>query len=127
MTAPELKPCPFCGHHPRMLITVPSIYGNEIECTNGNCPSEPHVRKDTPDEAIEAWNTRADLHDDIKAQLDTQKKRADAFAEFWRQAQAQLEKTVEALKRIRDCTQPQCGHLTALANNVLVEIEKGGV
>lgn len=69
MIAPELKPCPFCGHHPRMLITAPSIYGNEIECTNGNCPSEPHVRKDTPDEAIEAWNTRADLHEATKAQL----------------------------------------------------------
>lgn len=39
--------------------------------------------------------------------------------------EAQLAKAVEALKRIRDCTQPQCGHLAALADTVLAEIEKG--
>lgn len=54
----ELKPCPFCGHQPKLWGEDGNIHGVQIECVNGRCPSEPHVWENTSAEAIAAWNTR---------------------------------------------------------------------
>ncbi len=58
MTAPELKPCPFCG------CDNLKIWDNSVECVNPNCgasgPDLGHcVGAKCRTEAISAWNTRA--------------------------------------------------------------------
>ncbi len=66
MTAPsikealELKPCPFCGEHPRMN------QGGEPEhvtigCNNDGCLVQLCVVSETEHDAVAAWNTRATL------------------------------------------------------------------
>lgn len=63
----ELKPCPFCGSdailhtiepHTHMLATFMPDYdgGSFVECTG--CTA--CVSGDTEDEAVEAWNRRAE-------------------------------------------------------------------
>jgi len=59
MTAPKLKPCPFCGGNNL------KIWDNSVECVNPDCgasgPDLGHcVGAKCRIEAIAAWNTRAD-------------------------------------------------------------------
>jgi hypothetical protein len=58
MSAPELKPCPFCGGEAEMI--VPRDGKNPyVMCTQNYC-TQPH-----PD-CVERWNTRADLCDPLQ-------------------------------------------------------------
>lgn len=57
---PELLPCPFCGTVPTLMPD--DSYGHcGIGC---HCEAEPFVqaRKDEPEKAITAWNTRSQSH-----------------------------------------------------------------
>jgi len=105
MTAPELKPCPFCGEKmpPHDDTAWVRCYG---------CGAETGWRP-TGDEAAAAWNTRADLHDATKAQL---AKAVEALTEIiarWdTPAWKDVEPTAAVINRSRA---------------VLAEIEKGGV
>jgi hypothetical protein len=70
MTATEeLKPCPFCGYEPLVSsyeYHLPSgaVYGTQwkVECMDDNCPAQPVVdwHYFTREEAVDAWNRRAD-------------------------------------------------------------------
>jgi Lar family restriction alleviation protein len=66
----ELLPCPFCGGEP-VMRSWPLLSGGSgmrgdhdrywvfnVECGNDNCY---HADKDTEDDAITTWNTRATL------------------------------------------------------------------
>ena len=63
----ELKPCPFCGSKP-ILKEAKSMYSDMtafyVRCDNYNCPvTVATCNRDTPEEAFELWNTRAqDVH-----------------------------------------------------------------
>ena len=57
MNKAELKPCPFCG---RKAILRRDSHGCYIGCENGMCSVLPTTwYYDTEEEAIEAWNRRA--------------------------------------------------------------------
>ena len=63
MTTKKLKPCPFCGSEATL-----DYYGRYVSCTNrnGSCEVRPHTKfYDTPDEAIQAWNKRAILTEEL--------------------------------------------------------------
>lgn len=58
----ELKPCPFCGSTAE-IRTQPKYDDFWVECAmrNGHCPVMPATwRYKTEEEAINAWETRAD-------------------------------------------------------------------
>lgn len=56
-----VKPCPFCGHfYPQLLESSDLCWINCLDC---DCDGPP---KETPDKAIEAWNTRPYLGDGKK-------------------------------------------------------------
>jgi Lar family restriction alleviation protein len=57
MTAPELKPCPFCGFKAALCTTDRSHPVYWVECISCNADATPSTDKE---EAISAWNTRAD-------------------------------------------------------------------
>jgi Lar family restriction alleviation protein len=59
MTAPDLKPCPFCGGEAEINPLALATSDFNVACFNGECPVEPQTRGETKDEAIAAWNTRA--------------------------------------------------------------------
>lgn len=61
MTAPELKPCPFCGVEASEFKDRGHSTAYNVGCFNGDCTIEPNTWADTKAEAIAAWNTRADL------------------------------------------------------------------
>ena len=66
MSDMELKPCPFCGGeavineippHKHTFVNMPDCEGfTYIECTGCGCT----IGADTTQQAIEAWNRRAD-------------------------------------------------------------------
>ena len=60
MTAPQLKPCPFCGG--RAALVIPAT-GRPFVCCDVNFCNGP---QGSADEAINAWNARADLNGDAK-------------------------------------------------------------
>lgn len=51
----KLKPCPFCGHEPR-------IDGNTIVC--GYCGAHMHAFDSSIDWLVKNWNCRAEVKDD---------------------------------------------------------------
>jgi hypothetical protein len=53
----KLKPCPCCNHDAKAKIINGLWY---IECTNGLCHLMSFGPYGTEEEAIKAWNTRAD-------------------------------------------------------------------
>ena len=67
MTAPELKPCPFCGGEARMREDVSHSTACFVGCAVDDCFGELHWAS-TRAEAIYAWNTRA-ATPDIPAML----------------------------------------------------------
>lgn len=57
-TEPKPKPCPFCGKEPRIYGDKPQVY---IACVNQDCPvNSETIFFQTREEAIEAWNRRAE-------------------------------------------------------------------
>ena len=65
MDAPELLPCPFCG-----ATNIEPDYMNTpfgLECKSCGASGPPDSYQD-PDEAAAAWNTRADLVDQMIAE-----------------------------------------------------------
>jgi Lar family restriction alleviation protein len=59
MTAPDLKPCPFCGGEAEINPLALETSDFNVACFSGECPVEPQTRGETKAEAIAAWNTRA--------------------------------------------------------------------
>ena len=69
-TMPEkIKPCPFCGESPTLKHDWryprgidDSIYASEVICENWECPiyHADNTYYQTDEEAIEAWNRRAE-------------------------------------------------------------------
>jgi Lar family restriction alleviation protein len=59
MTA-ALKPCPFCGYTPAVVEVKRARFddGYSVECDHSACQCLGPMR-DTPAEAIAAWNRRA--------------------------------------------------------------------
>lgn len=53
----ELKPCPFCGSPAELTGECDMVW---VRCSNEDCWCQMVTRFDEPDEAIEAWNRRAD-------------------------------------------------------------------
>ena len=76
----KLKSCPFCGHTPEPSNYIDSIHPVNREktvyqagclATEGGCDA--FVLADSYDDAIKAWNTRAENNENIhKAQPDTE-------------------------------------------------------
>ena len=66
----ELKPCPFCGEEPKVIEDISVSW---VVCDNSDCVVYARtLLKKTREEAIEAWNTRAE---DIDARVkDTTRK-----------------------------------------------------
>jgi len=59
-TAPELKPCPWCGQTPRVQHKrLREIELDRVRCNTLDCPAAPCVESHTPELAIAAWNRRA--------------------------------------------------------------------
>ena len=67
----ELKPCPFCGgkaemRDARKFLVVSKfsyIFPYSVRCSNEKCDVKPYTEySSTEQEAIDAWNRRAD-HD----------------------------------------------------------------
>ena len=64
----KLKPCPFCNGHAKMHCAKANASGTKlcywIQCAfegDIDCPCLPKTMiYDTSEEAIDAWNTRAD-------------------------------------------------------------------
>jgi hypothetical protein len=61
----ELKPCPFCGGKAHLIQTECLSNGvvlHHVYHSDPRCPLNPVCTKnmDTPEEAIEAWNRRAE-------------------------------------------------------------------
>lgn len=60
VTKGKLKVCPFCGEIPE---AEPYHGGGPrktcIQCFNDECPTMPGVARESPEEAIAQWNTRA--------------------------------------------------------------------
>lgn len=54
----ELKPCPFCGRNAVTVVddATEEMFG--VKCFN--CGGMIDAKKETLDEAIEAWNRRAE-------------------------------------------------------------------
>jgi hypothetical protein len=50
-------PCPFCGSEAEWHGECEMIW---IRCSNYECMAEQNGRFDEPEEAVEAWNRRAD-------------------------------------------------------------------
>ena len=58
----ELKPCPFCGGKARIVENDPfGSQRKEFRCYGVICNGcDAHFWKNTEEEAIDAWNRRAD-------------------------------------------------------------------
>lgn len=59
MTAPELKPCPWCREIPRLYPAQDGSGFESIECDNPDCLFRPSYGYGPFEEVVEAWNTRA--------------------------------------------------------------------
>ena len=63
----ELKPCPFCGSMATIHCDIPRFhaYGYGVGCSNPNCAAYSGygmMTCETKEEAIDAWNRRAERH-----------------------------------------------------------------
>lgn len=61
----ELKPCPFCGNTKMLVYEEKGRFGFTewiVECDSHYCACQPtaHDSYQTKEEAVEAWNTRAE-------------------------------------------------------------------
>lgn len=64
----RLKPCPFCGHKPKLFGSMSESTNRgffSIRCVNLNCPaSSVSVMDKQSDKAAARWNTRANKADE---------------------------------------------------------------
>jgi hypothetical protein len=84
-TAPELKPCPFCGDVPRLDPVRCGSGLESIECVNDKCLMQPSTGYVDFEVSIAAWNTRADMHRAhteaaVRRALEEAATKVDAFA-----------------------------------------------
>lgn len=67
----ELEPCPFCGKSVAVVCTVAEVNGHDNKWSNthyvtvcdfekGGCGSCGTCNNETPEQAAEAWNRRAE-------------------------------------------------------------------
>jgi hypothetical protein len=61
MSAPELRPCPFCGGNASCFEDANHSTAWWFGCYNDQCEVRPCVWAQTKDQATEEWNRRADL------------------------------------------------------------------
>ena len=59
MSSIELKPCPFCGGEAEIQFGACDYNVYQVVCTNDGCNAM-NGWDDTPEQAAEAWNRRAD-------------------------------------------------------------------
>ena len=59
-----LKPCPFCGKYPQAVMDDETEEKFGVKCFN--CGGSIYPEKETLQEAIEAWNRRADTVDVVR-------------------------------------------------------------
>lgn len=57
---PEIKPCPFCGGEAEFYPNYIEGEENWVECCNAKCQATNGYVRRTPEEALSAWNTRAE-------------------------------------------------------------------
>lgn len=73
----KLKPCPFCGWHNIYILTVytsfrdePGRKSYEVVCDSCGACISIYDEFETPEEAAEAWNHRADTCNESQQALD---------------------------------------------------------
>ena len=73
----KLKPCPFCGWHNIYILTVYTSFRDEPErkryeavCDSCGACISTYDEFETPEEAAEAWNHRADTRNESQPVLD---------------------------------------------------------
>ena len=138
MTAPDLKPCPFCGGD---VFHIQSWEGDshDVGCFNSECPIKPNAWAETEDEAIAAWNTRAvdpaairEAMADRIEQLVKERDEAERnetlcsnmavnYLERAEVAESKLDKAVEFIQEVRRNGNTR---LASMAIAVLIELEK---
>ena len=65
----ELLPCPFCGGKATVTPNVPYEGLISVSCENGKCTVKPYIAVYNLIEALERWNTRAELSNKPKENI----------------------------------------------------------